>query len=205
MLPPLRLLPLLLPLASALALTPRQLPDGCTQVSSDTINCPPGVTPPGHCHEHGVGEWHCDEDHGDEEEDAHNSTMMTMTVSMTSSSAMAATTSSSAAAVTTTAVVVVDEDEEHGDGEDEEHGDATGSGVAGPSPTESVGCVLHGDHWDCDAPASATQAPSTSATTGGNVTVPTNLPEDSDGAGSALGIMTGGMVAAMLGAVAWVL
>ncbi|KKK12835.1 hypothetical protein ARAM_001182 [Aspergillus rambellii] len=26
----------------------------------------------------------------------------------------------------------------------------------GPSPTESVGCKPHGDHWHCDGPASST-------------------------------------------------
>lgn len=25
--------------------------------------------------------------------------------------------------------------------------------TAGPSPTESVGCEPHGDHWHCDGPA----------------------------------------------------
>ncbi|KAL4972478.1 hypothetical protein BDW66DRAFT_154692 [Aspergillus desertorum] len=28
----------------------------------------------------------------------------------------------------------------------------------GPSPTESVGCEPHGDHWHCDAPATSTDA-----------------------------------------------
>jgi hypothetical protein len=31
---------------------------------------------------------------------------------------------------------------------------------AGPSPTESVGCVAHGDHWHCDGPASTSAAES---------------------------------------------
>ncbi|KAK2793012.1 hypothetical protein FQN52_002160 [Onygenales sp. PD_12] len=33
----------------------------------------------------------------------------------------------------------------------------------GPSPTESVGCEPHGDHWHCDAPR--TQQPAITATT----------------------------------------
>ncbi|KAK0657922.1 hypothetical protein B0T16DRAFT_315360 [Cercophora newfieldiana] len=35
----------------------------------------------------------------------------------------------------------------------------------GPSPTESIGCEPHGDHWDCDAPrATITGTVSTTAT-----------------------------------------
>ncbi|KAF8539513.1 hypothetical protein BDD12DRAFT_90875 [Trichophaea hybrida] len=29
-----------------------------------------------------------------------------------------------------------------------------GRGNLSPSPTESVGCVAHGSHWDCEGPAS---------------------------------------------------
>ncbi|PGH04794.1 hypothetical protein GX51_03279 [Blastomyces parvus] len=31
----------------------------------------------------------------------------------------------------------------------------------GPSPTESVGCEPHGDHWHCDGPRPPTDAPAT--------------------------------------------
>jgi hypothetical protein len=36
------------------------------------------------------------------------------------------------------------------------------SGSAGPSPTESVGCSPHGDHWHCDGPASTAATTSAS-------------------------------------------
>ncbi|KAG4420111.1 hypothetical protein IFR04_006770 [Cadophora malorum] len=53
------------------------------------------------------------------------------------------------------------EDHDH---EDEEHDHSAGTGSLAPSPTESVGCVPHGDHWDCDAPASAVTTGSGTAT-----------------------------------------
>ncbi|KAL2257508.1 hypothetical protein VTK26DRAFT_84 [Humicola hyalothermophila] len=38
-------------------------------------------------------------------------------------------------------------------GEDRsEHTDAAGTGSLAPSPTESIGCVPHGDHWHCERP-----------------------------------------------------
>ena len=43
-------------------------------------------------------------------------------------------------------------DDDHDDDHDEDHHTTpTGSftGVAAPSPTESYGCDLHGDHWHC--------------------------------------------------------
>ena len=40
----------------------------------------------------------------------------------------------------------------------------------GPSPTESVGCEPHGDHWHCDGPA-PTVGPST-----GSMGIQTSLP-----------------------------
>lgn len=40
-----------------------------------------------------------------------------------------------------------DHDDEHTDEHTNEHTDATGTGVLAPSPTESVGCEPHGDHW----------------------------------------------------------
>lgn len=41
------------------------------------------------------------------------------------------------------------------EGHDHEAEEAAAAGAA-PSPTESTGCHLHGDHWHCDGPASAT-------------------------------------------------
>lgn len=52
-----------------------------------------------------------------------------------------------------------DEHEEHDD-----HDDTSTGGVLPPSPTESVGCEPHGDHWHCDGPAAAsTTLPGTSS------------------------------------------
>ena len=34
----------------------------------------------------------------------------------------------------------------------DEHTDAPGTADPGPSPTESIGCERHGDHWHCDGP-----------------------------------------------------
>ncbi|KAI4267392.1 MAG: hypothetical protein LQ337_008370 [Flavoplaca oasis] len=35
-----------------------------------------------------------------------------------------------------------------------------------PPPTESVGCVAHGDHYDCEGPATAAQATTPPTATG---------------------------------------
>ena len=43
----------------------------------------------------------------------------------------------------------------------DEDAPVTGSADPGPSPTASIGCEPHGDHWDCDGPAPT--APETSA------------------------------------------
>ncbi|ETS74019.1 hypothetical protein PFICI_13885 [Pestalotiopsis fici W106-1] len=41
---------------------------------------------------------------------------------------------------------------------EEDHDHESGTGSLAPSPTESVGCEPHGDHWHCDGPASTTAA-----------------------------------------------
>lgn len=65
------------------------------------------------------------------------------------------TTTSAAAAITTTV-----EEDHH----DDDHTDAPGTATqAGPSPTESVGCEPHGDHWHCEGPKE-TAGPVESAT-----------------------------------------
>lgn len=40
--------------------------------------------------------------------------------------------------------------------EHEHHESETDTASLPPSPTESVGCHPHGDHWHCDGPASTT-------------------------------------------------
>jgi hypothetical protein len=49
-----------------------------------------------------------------------------------------------------TSTHVHDDDEDH-----EEHTDAAGTASLAPSPTESIGCEPHGDHWHCEGPATA--------------------------------------------------
>lgn len=45
---------------------------------------------------------------------------------------------------------------------DHDHDHDSGSGSLAPSPTESVGCEPHGDHWHCDGPATPSgDSPST--------------------------------------------
>ncbi|KAK4176268.1 hypothetical protein QBC36DRAFT_11990 [Triangularia setosa] len=66
---------------------------------------------------------------------------------------------------TTTAVHHGDHDHDHDDHDDEDRDhdhdndhDDHSIGVLPPSPTASVGCVAHGDHWDCTGPAPTTIA-----------------------------------------------
>ncbi|OBT69252.1 hypothetical protein VE03_01961 [Pseudogymnoascus sp. 23342-1-I1] len=82
---------------------------------------------------------------------------------------------------TTTGVIVIstaasDDHDDHDDHDhdDEDHTDhpaSTGTSIA-PSPTESIGCEPHGDHWHCDGPRSTaaggsviTSAPASTLTT----------------------------------------
>ncbi|KAL8848336.1 MAG: hypothetical protein Q9221_006639 [Calogaya cf. arnoldii] len=65
------------------------------------------------------------------------------------------------ATATSTASAAAAEEEEH----DHEHETET---PTFPAPTESVGCVAHGDHYDCAGPATAVQA-TTSPTASGAV------------------------------------
>ncbi|KEZ45731.1 hypothetical protein SAPIO_CDS1520 [Scedosporium apiospermum] len=49
------------------------------------------------------------------------------------------------------------------DDDHESHTDAEGTGQLAPSPTESIGCEPHGDHWHCEGPR-----PTGSASEGGD-------------------------------------
>ncbi|KAL8999154.1 MAG: hypothetical protein Q9169_001933 [Polycauliona sp. 2 TL-2023] len=51
------------------------------------------------------------------------------------------------------------------EGEEHDH-ENEGETLSTPPPTESVGCVAHGDHYDCEGPASAAQATAPPTTTG---------------------------------------
>lgn len=59
----------------------------------------------------------------------------------------------------------VEETGDH-DGDDDGHDDEAGTGSLASSPTGSVGCELHGDHWDCDGPAETATESTESAETG---------------------------------------
>ncbi|KAK4198872.1 hypothetical protein QBC40DRAFT_330135 [Triangularia verruculosa] len=52
------------------------------------------------------------------------------------------------------------------DHEDEEDHDDHSSGVLAPSPTGSVGCEPHGDHWHCEGPAAPVTTIATVTTSG---------------------------------------
>ena len=69
---------------------------------------------------------------------------MTTAVDITTTTSIAVTTST-----------ITHHEDGHGD-EEEEHTDAADTGTIGPSPTDSVGCEPHGDHWDCEGPATPT-------------------------------------------------
>ncbi|KAH7040585.1 uncharacterized protein B0I36DRAFT_344306 [Microdochium trichocladiopsis] len=77
----------------------------------------------------------------------------------------ATTTGGSVGAATTTA--------SHSHTDDDHTDHASGTGSLAPSPTESIGCEPHGDHWHCDGPASTSGAPvstrSSTATTSSTV------------------------------------
>lgn len=46
---------------------------------------------------------------------------------------------------------------------DHDHDDASGSETLAPSPTESVGCEPHGDHWHCEGARTDVTAATTDA------------------------------------------
>ncbi|KAF2837909.1 hypothetical protein M501DRAFT_146015 [Patellaria atrata CBS 101060] len=105
------------------------------------------------CEPHG-DHWHCD---GPAVE-------TTPVVIVITPSAIASATES---VLTTTALATLTE-HSHSEGEeDHEHTthdeDEPMTGMPPPSPTESVGCEPHGDHWHCDGPA--VTGPSTLLTT----------------------------------------
>jgi hypothetical protein len=83
-----------------------------------------------------------------------------------------------------------------------EHSAHDDHGNLSPSPTESVGCVAHGNHWDCDGPASTgsiitSVVPSATAAAGnvtGNSTISGVVPVETGAAvsnGVSLGLMAG--------------
>lgn len=45
------------------------------------------------------------------------------------------------------------------------HTDEAGTESLAPSPTESVGCEPHGDHWHCDGPAGTSSSAATGTST----------------------------------------
>ena len=67
------------------------------------------------------------------------------------------TTSTPPAVITTTTSAAGDDDHD-----DHEHTDEAGTATLAPSPTESIGCEPHGDHWHCEGP----RPPATETETG---------------------------------------
>ncbi|KAK0105987.1 hypothetical protein ONS95_004494 [Cadophora gregata] len=61
------------------------------------------------------------------------------------------------ASVTTPSVAVITTTSHAGNGH------SADTGTLAPSPTESVGCEPHGDHWHCDAPAATVTTTGTGA------------------------------------------
>ncbi|KAL2150983.1 hypothetical protein VTH82DRAFT_6081 [Thermothelomyces myriococcoides] len=97
--------------------------------------------------------------------------------------ALSLTTSTTGGVVTTsTPAPDHDEDDDHDDDHDHDHDhdhddddhddddhddgftDAAGTGSLSPSPTESYGCVAHGDHWHCEGPITASSTNPVSTT-----------------------------------------
>lgn len=104
-------------------------------LSNFTLAQEPSPTESVGCVAHG-DHWHCE---GPRTATATASTLATtLTSSITSSSAEAT------------------HDHDHDDDHDDEHAHSEGTGSLAASPTESVGCVAHGDHWHCSGPATAT-------------------------------------------------
>ncbi|KAK0667036.1 hypothetical protein QBC41DRAFT_396708 [Cercophora samala] len=112
------------------------------------------------CEPHG-DHWHCDGPR--------------VTVPATTATPVIITTSEAVAVPATTTAAVHDDDHDHdhnhdhdhdhdddhshdhNDEEDHDHDDHS-AGVLPPSPTASIGCEPHGDHWHCEGPAPTTIA-----------------------------------------------
>ncbi|KAL4890560.1 hypothetical protein BDV59DRAFT_204273 [Aspergillus ambiguus] len=96
----------------------------------------------------------------------------------------------SAAATATSTATASDEDHE------EDHEDSTASPTM-PSPTESVGCEPHGDHWHCDGPAeTGASASGTSSAEGAEAT---GSEDAEEGAAGIMGVELSAVVGLALG------
>ncbi|KAI6357374.1 hypothetical protein MCOR25_007678 [Pyricularia grisea] len=76
-------------------------------------------------------------------------------------------------AASTTATSSRDHDhDDDGDDDDDDDDHHSGTKTLPPSPTASVGCQPHGDHWHCDGPktGSAAAGATTTTTTNGTTT-----------------------------------
>lgn len=70
---------------------------------------------------------------------------------LTASATLATTSATSSLVIITTASRTASDDHEDG-----KNGASSTTASLAPSPTESVGCEPHGDHWHCDGPAIST-------------------------------------------------
>jgi hypothetical protein len=92
--------------------------------------------------------------------------------------------------------------EDHDHDDHASHSDhASGTGSLSPSPTESVGCERHGDHWHCDGPAVTV---STTATRSPNATGVTTVPTGGAN-GMKASALSGVAVAVFLGLLAHII
>ncbi|KAK0739363.1 hypothetical protein B0T21DRAFT_362482 [Apiosordaria backusii] len=108
---------------------------------------------------------------------------------------------------TTTAAPQDDHDHDHDDEEEHDHDDHS-VGLLPPSPTASIGCEPHGDHWHCEGPAPTTIATVTTSgvVAGTGTVVPSSTsaaPVFTGGASSVHG--PAGVVAGVLGLIGFVI
>ncbi|KAM7188476.1 hypothetical protein V8F33_010626 [Rhypophila sp. PSN 637] len=137
------------------------LPLALGQGSVSTASLAPSPTQSVGCEAHG-DHWHCD---------GPRVTSITVSPSTLLTSRL---TTTPPAVTSASAHPDHDDDHEHHDDDHDDHDD---DASIKPSPTGSVGCVAHGDHWHCDGPATATptqSAAETGAVASGVSTVPTS-------------------------------
>ncbi|TLS26922.1 hypothetical protein PpBr36_03977 [Pyricularia pennisetigena] len=95
------------------------------------------------------------------------------------------------AAASATATSSRHHDHDHDDDDDDDHDDDhddddhhSGTRTLPPSPTASVGCQPHGDHWHCTGPKTGSAATVASTATGTGAAAGTTTPRPSGSAAS---------------------
>ncbi|EPS35346.1 hypothetical protein H072_11278 [Dactylellina haptotyla CBS 200.50] len=88
-------------------------------------------------------------------EEGHESGTGTLAPSPTESAAKVTVIIAPSIPVSTSLATTLTSDDDHENHTNEVHAthtDHEGTGTLAPSPTESVGCEAHGNHWHCDGP-----------------------------------------------------